>query len=496
MLLNDDNIKSYRENNRLEIKKATGGLPNSLWETYSAFANSSGGLIVLGIEEKNNGEWKITGVENAAKMQKEFWDTINNSNKVSCNILMDTDVEIQNINGCDVIFIHVPEAHRSSKPVYIKNNIFSGSYRRNWEGDYHCTPAEVRGMLRDVPEETADMKIVEDLFMDSLCKETIKSYRNRHISFHHEHVWESLSDCDYLERIGAAKYARSDGKLHPTVAGLLMFGYEYRILYEFPEYFLDYRNIIGTENRWSDRVHSGSGDWSGNFFDFFFRIFDKLTSNLDKPFYLDGIVRNDNTDIHRAIREAVVNCLANADFSFSRGVVIVKREGEITIENPGSIRVDINQMLKGGISDPRNKAIMKMFNLIGIGERAGSGVPDIVSVWNKHGLGEISIKELYAPDRTIMSLPFKQAIKTSDKEKQAIKASDKEKQAIKASDKETQQRKIVLEFLERQGEGASSDIAAKLGLSMARTRVLLKRYVNEGIIGMKGEKKGRRYYLV
>lgn len=85
-----------------------------------------------------------------------------------------------------------------------------------------------------------------------------------------------------------------------------------------------------------------------------------------------------------------------------------------------------------------------------------------------------------------MSLPFKQAIKTSDKEKQAIKASDKE----------TQQRNIVLEFLERQGEGASSDIADKLGLSMARTRVLLKRYVNEGIIGMKGEKKGRRYYLV
>ena len=93
MLLNDDNIKSYRENNRLEIKKATGGLPNSLWETYSAFANSSGGLIVLGIEEKNNGEWKITGVENAAKMQKEFWDTINNSNKVSCNILMDTGID-------------------------------------------------------------------------------------------------------------------------------------------------------------------------------------------------------------------------------------------------------------------------------------------------------------------------------------------------------------------------------------------------------------------
>ena len=54
----------------------------------------------------------------------------------------------------------------------------------------------------------------------------------------------------------------------------------------------------------------------------------------------------------------------------------------------------------------------------------------------------------------------------------------------------------MLKFLERQGEGASSDIVAKLGLSMARTTLLLKRYVNEGIIGKKGEKKGGRYYLV
>lgn len=44
-------LSEYREDNCLEVKKATKGLSNSIWETYSSFANSEGGLILLGIEE-------------------------------------------------------------------------------------------------------------------------------------------------------------------------------------------------------------------------------------------------------------------------------------------------------------------------------------------------------------------------------------------------------------------------------------------------------------
>lgn len=80
------------------------------------------------------------------------------------------------------------------------------------------------------------------------------------------------------------------------------------------------------------------------------------------------------------MREALVNCLVNTDFFVPRGIVIRKNVNTITIENPGYIRTGKDQMLKGGISDPRNKALMKMFNMIGIGERAGSGVPDIFAV--------------------------------------------------------------------------------------------------------------------
>ena len=86
------------------------------------------------------------------------------------------------------------------------------------------------------------------------------------------------------------------------------------------------------------------------------------------------------------------------------------------LENPGYIRLGKKQMRKGGKSDPRNKSLMKMFNLIDIGEHAGSGVPNIFNVWEDEGWEEPVIEESFDPDRTSLTLKFvkKQAIKTSD----------------------------------------------------------------------------------
>ena len=80
----------YREDNRREVKKANGGLPISLWDTYSAFANCYGGVIILGVKENEDGRWTTTGLQNEAKLRKEFWDTINNRKKISLNLLSAT----------------------------------------------------------------------------------------------------------------------------------------------------------------------------------------------------------------------------------------------------------------------------------------------------------------------------------------------------------------------------------------------------------------------
>ena len=119
-------------------------------------------------------------------------------------------------------------------------------------------------MLRDQTEETSDMKVLENLEIGDLNLDTVHAYRNRHSAYCTGHVWESLGDEEYLERIGAAKRAKADRRLHPTAAGLLMFGEEFRILDEYPEYFLDYREMLDPSIRWTDRLQSSSGDWTGN----------------------------------------------------------------------------------------------------------------------------------------------------------------------------------------------------------------------------------------
>ena len=425
---NISHFDEYREDNRREVKKANGGLPNSLWDTYSDFANCYGGVIILGVKEEEDGSWRTTGLKNAAKLRKDFWDTINNPKKVNLNLLSDDDIQTYTI-GADknvVMVIHVPMAKREQKPVYINNDIFNGTFRRNFEGDYHCTRLQVKAMLRDQTERTMDMEILEKVSIEDLNYDTIHGYRNSHRTLKEGHPFERLSDREYLRSIGAAAISHEDGELHPTAAGMLMFGNEYDIVRHFPEYFLDYREELNSTIRWTDRLQSSSGEWSGNVCDFYFRVYNKLIKDIKVPFKLVGGERIDDTPVHKALREALANCLINADYYGVRGVVVRKEADKIVFSNPGYIRTGKKQMRLGGESDPRNKSLMKMFNLINIGERAGSGVPNIFNVWNDEGFVEPEIEERFDPDRTVLSLSFvkKQAKKTSDK-KQAKKTSDK-----------------------------------------------------------------------
>ena len=177
----------YREDNRLEAKKAKDSLPQNLWDTYSAMANCYGGMILLGVTEDSDGNFSATGISDAVKLQKDFWNTINNRKKVSINLLTDDDVKILQLDGKDILTIQVPRARREEKPVYINDDLMNGTFRRNGEGDYHCTKAEVKAMLRDQTEETADMKILEDMEISDLNAETVHAYRNRHAAYQNDH---------------------------------------------------------------------------------------------------------------------------------------------------------------------------------------------------------------------------------------------------------------------------------------------------------------------
>ena len=441
-MFNIADIEKYKENNRLEAKAATVGLPKSLWATYSAFANTNGGIILLGVTEDAQHRLHVEGVNDAETLVINFWNIINNQSKVSVNILSDKHVTILEFDGKEVIVIDVPRAQRYDKPIYLDGNMFA-AYKRNGDGDYRCTKEAIQAMLRDASSKTQDMLILGNMDLAVFDKESIKRYRRRMQGIRPGHVWESLEDEDFLYRIGAVG-READGKLHPTAAGLLMFGFEYEIVKEYPHYFLDYREKLDENLRWSDRFVSSSGDWSGNIYDFYFRVYNRLAQSLKIPFKLEGIDRIDDTPLHKALREALANTLINADYYGNVGVVVERSLNQITLTNAGTFRIDLNEAIGGGLSDPRNSALIKMFSLINIGERAGSGLPMIYKAWADSDYAMPDIIEQENPDRVCFTLPVEcldinaECPNKSDKETPNVLINEtKNAECPNKSDKET-----------------------------------------------------------
>lgn len=479
-------ISNFREGNRYEAKLAKGGLPSSIWETYSAFANTDGGLILLGIKENKDHSLKIVGVENPESLVKEFWDTINNQNKVNLNILMNKHVYVQNVGNKNVVCIEVPKAERQLRPIYIGNNILAGTFHRNGEGDYHCTKEEISEMLRDASVATVDTKILTEMTGEVFCKDSIKAYRNVFKSTHLNHVWESLDDVDFLRKIGAMAFSPQTEKVHPTAAGLLMFGYEYEIVREFPLYFLDYQEKYDTQTRWTDRVVSASGEWSGNIFDFFFKIAAKLTSDIKRPFKLEGIFRVDDTAVHKAIREALVNTLVNADYYGRQGVVIQKYPDKFVFSNPGNFRIPLKDAFDGGMSDPRNATILKMFSMIDIGERAGSGIPDIVATWKKEFNLMPEYIQTFSPSRTqtILNIKFREENEETREENSKFR-------------EETEKtREKILDLLGKQPFFTAAELAKELSITEKAVEWQIKQLKEKKIIKRIGPNKGGHWEII
>ena len=286
-MLNLTQLSKYKENNRIEAKKAQGGLPHSIWETYSAFANTFGGYILLRRCRKCRQElFQCAAPRPPKKLVSDFWNSVNNHSIVNVNILSDRNVQIVESGDNQIVVIEVPRADRHDKPVYTGVDPFTGTYRRNGEGDYRCTKDEVRAMMRDQADISQDARVMDTMTIDCLDRDTIRRYRQRMDNLRPGHVWSELAVEDFLHRIGAM--ARdADGKLRPTAAGLLMFGHEYEIVREFPHYFLDYQehDRSATEDeRWTDRIVSSSGDWSGNICDFYFRVYNRIAQDIKVPF--------------------------------------------------------------------------------------------------------------------------------------------------------------------------------------------------------------------
>jgi ATP-dependent DNA helicase RecG len=395
---------SWGESEDLEFKSAKGGIPRDLWETYSAMANTQGGVILLGVQ--NNGT--VSGISDTDKIKKQFWDTVNNRQKVSINLLQNGDIQVVTHPNGNLLAIRIRRADRRERPVYIGQNPLTGTYRRNSDGDYHCTEQEVRRMVADSAEDPADSCILEGFTLDDLDLTSLHQYRNRLASHNPSHPWLAEDDMGLLKKLNGWRICRKNRTEGLTVAGLLMFGRDETIREGVPQYFVDFRERLSLDPnvRWTDRL-TQDGTWQGNLYQFYHRVIQRLSSDLKLSFELDKLmVRKGESVVHIAIREALVNSLIHADYQGQGGIIIEKYPDRFEFSNPGSLLISFDQILRGGISECRNKSLQQMFTFMGAAERAGSGIDKIRSGWNSQHWRLPIVREQMRPDRVMWTLPM------------------------------------------------------------------------------------------
>jgi ATP-dependent DNA helicase RecG len=404
-------LETLAESEQVEFKLAAGrdgkgALPQDFWSSYSAMANGRGGWVILGVEEKER-KFIPVGVTEPDKVQQDLFNQLNDRDRVSVNLLSAQNVQIVQLAGKTVIAIYIPPAMRKQKPVHLKKTPFGNTYLRLHDGDRRCDDETVKRMLAEQLHDSRDGEILSEHydFLQDINLDSLKVYRNLLSANSPHHPYLDLDPLDLFKKIGGWRKDRETGKEGITLAGVLMFGQWEAITDAAPNYFVDYqeRPEAKTEARWVDRV-CPDGTWSGNLFDFYRKVYQKLTTDLKVPFQMVEGQRKSDTPIHIALREALVNCLVHADYSDRASVLVVKRPDMFGFRNPGLMRIPLEDVIAGGNSDCRNRLLHQMFLLIGLGERAGSGMPKIYSGWQSANWRLPKLWEKETPPQTLLEL--------------------------------------------------------------------------------------------
>jgi ATP-dependent DNA helicase RecG len=465
----------------LEYKAAYEALPKDLWPTLSAFANTSGGWIVLGVAEHKD-SLTVHGVANPSYLLQNLYNGIRDKGKISHSVCGADDTTSEYVGDKQVVVIRVSAAARKDRPVYINGNPYEGTYVRRHSGDYHCTKPEVDRMMREASSNAADSTILLRFTWDDLDRDTFARYRRRYLTANPGSPLNNYDDQELLRALKGFRRDRESGAEGITVAGLLMFGRPEAIREWRTRHLIDYRLLpseVETDIRWDDRVV-----FEGNLLNAFESIYPRLTAGQPVPFRLEAGTRIDEGPVQLALREALVNLLAHADYGETQASVIIRSPAGYCFRNPGNSRVQENDLWASDRSDPRNPELVHMFRLIGLAEEAGTGIPRIISAWRELGfrLPRIDV----GTERYEFSIELRHAHLFSDEDRDWLHA---------LSQPWTEAESLALIFARHEDEVDNPTLRRLTGHHAADITKVLGSLRDRGFLQMLGGGRGARYQL-
>ncbi|MCI2237061.1 putative DNA binding domain-containing protein [Paenibacillus sp. TRM 82003] len=382
-------LRRHGESATVEAKAATGGLPKSVRETLSAFANDRGGLLLLGVDEAT-GFRPADGFDapRTARLLDEAAAT-------ELTPPLRLEIDVVDVDGAPLVAARVPELPADRKPCWVTaRGERAGSYTRSHEGDRLLTDYETQALrenrgqpLHDVEPTGASREDLDDDAVAALLA---------HVRRRQPRVFRDVPEDVALQRLNVL--VRHEGHLVPSLAGLLALGtYPQQFL---PQLHVSFVNVPATD--------MGSLPVDGP------RFLDNQTLTGPLPVVVedtvDAVVRNmarrstvtgagrvDTYDYPvEAVREAVVNAVMHRDYGpLSRGtqVQVEMYPDRLEVVSPGGLFGPVTTDSLGELSSSRNSRLALLLADVPLPgtdrvvcENRGSGIAVMSGLLRRAGL--------------------------------------------------------------------------------------------------------------
>lgn len=480
----------------VEVKAAAGKLPKSMTETLSAFSNSAGGTVILGLDEAT-GFRPAPGFD-AVKAQ----EALARACADDVHPPVRSAIEILPFEGAQVVVAEIPEISPLSKPAYVRGRgEYQGSFVRGGDGDRKLSDYEVgllhanRGQPRDDREPVIDASVAD--LDDEAVATLLRRMRQRQ-----PRAFRTVPDEVALRRLGVLVPAGPDtGRLVPSLAGLLTLGI-------YPQEFFPQLNVtfVVLPSDQAGVVPEGGPRFidnrslNGPIPQIVSDAVDAIARNMRVAGTVRGVGRQDAYEYPvEALREAVVNAIMHRDYSPpSRGaqVQVEMYPGRLLVRNPGGLFGPVAETELGteGVTSSRNPVLSALLQEVQlpdsdrvICENRGTGIPTMLEQLRRSGTASVRFSNAVSHFTTV----FTRAERTGPGGQPQNPGTARPDQHITGRPAE------ILALFAGQQELTAPEIAQATGLSKAMTNRYLARLVAEGrlIATAPPSSRNRAYHL-
>ena len=378
----EDAISLRTEMGNIEFKKAKSGVPENLYDTFSSFSNTSGGIIVFGIDESN--DYEVCGIENVDFFQKKI---------VEQALMMEPKIRpvitICEYKGRTIVVAEIAELDAFSKPCYyLGKGKMKGSYIRVGDADLPMTDYEIYSYDAFKYKTEDELRSKDRVSADILNEVSINAFLDKITTLKPNMI--NLDSKSILKMSGIL-----DNNGIPTICGIMNFG-------KYPQIFAPNLDIVAVKCA-SDKYGLENSDGvrfldnkrlDGTIADMLKMSISFVASNIKKATRINS--QGDREDIleypMKAIREIILNALIHRDYSIhteNEPIRLTIYEDRLEVTNPGGLygRLTIDELGKTR-ADIRNPFIASTLETLEITENRYSGVPTIYAEMKKAGLLE------------------------------------------------------------------------------------------------------------